>query len=349
VSRVGILTFHQADNYGAVLQAYGLAKAIEGLGHDVIVIDYRPEAARRHYGRRPSLRHPVSLVATYQFRRRFDRFRRSHLPLSRTYLTEAELRLSPPDVDYVICGSDQIWNVSSFRGFDPAFYCSFVEGETPVRVSYAASFGNARQSDLDANRERIRELLGRFECISVRDARSQEIVQDLAGRPSTHVLDPCFLGDFEAITQGRARKGAYIVAYFRSHDRTTTAAVRRLSQALCLPVVSMERNIGVGAAVRPDPCGWLSLMRHASFVCTNSFHGLCFSMINRTQFVVLPNPGRMSRIDDVLATTGLQHRLAHSPEGVCEVLRGDIDFDALAFRIGEAKRRSLEFLASALR
>lgn len=348
MSRVGILTFHQADNYGAVLQAYGLAKTIEGLGHGVVVIDYRPEAARRHYGRRPPLRHPVSLVATYQLRRRFSQFRERCLPLSEVYLTEGDLRRRPPDVDYVVCGSDQIWNVSSFRGFDPAFFCSFVEGDTPVRVSYAASFGNARQSDLDANRERIRELLGRFEHLSVRDARSQDIVQGVAGRSSAHVLDPCLLGDFEAIMQGRARKGAYIVAYFRSHDRTTTAAVRRLSQALGLPVVSIERNIGVGAVVRPDPCGWLSLMRHASFVCTNSFHGLCFSMINRTQFIVLPNPGRMSRIEDVLATAGLQHRLVSDAEAIEEALQQIIDFDAVDLRIQEEARRSREFLALAL-
>ena len=40
--RIGILTFHCAINYGAVLQTYALQEYLKGLGHDVYVLDYRP-------------------------------------------------------------------------------------------------------------------------------------------------------------------------------------------------------------------------------------------------------------------------------------------------------------------
>ena len=40
--KIGILTFHSAHNYGAVIQCYGLQQYLTSLGHQVFVIDYRP-------------------------------------------------------------------------------------------------------------------------------------------------------------------------------------------------------------------------------------------------------------------------------------------------------------------
>ena len=38
--RIGILTFHRAHNYGAVLQCYALQSFLCQKGYDVSVIDY---------------------------------------------------------------------------------------------------------------------------------------------------------------------------------------------------------------------------------------------------------------------------------------------------------------------
>jgi len=38
--KIGILTFHGADNYGAVLQAYALKETVKTLGNDVEIINY---------------------------------------------------------------------------------------------------------------------------------------------------------------------------------------------------------------------------------------------------------------------------------------------------------------------
>ena len=40
--KIGILTFHWPENYGAVLQAYALQSYLTDLGHDVEIINYRP-------------------------------------------------------------------------------------------------------------------------------------------------------------------------------------------------------------------------------------------------------------------------------------------------------------------
>ena len=48
--KIGILTFHNAHNYGAVLQAYALKKKISQLGHNVEIVNYRNKIAKvQHY------------------------------------------------------------------------------------------------------------------------------------------------------------------------------------------------------------------------------------------------------------------------------------------------------------
>lgn len=41
--KIGILTFHCAYNYGAVLQAFALQKYLQQMGNNVHIIDYRPK------------------------------------------------------------------------------------------------------------------------------------------------------------------------------------------------------------------------------------------------------------------------------------------------------------------
>ena len=48
--RIGILTFHQADNYGAVAQAYALMQVLCSYGHDAVIIDYTSEYLKNPFG-----------------------------------------------------------------------------------------------------------------------------------------------------------------------------------------------------------------------------------------------------------------------------------------------------------
>ena len=348
MARIKVLTFHNTTNYGAVLQAYGLAKAIANMGHDVEILDYRPLPTRLMYeGNWP--RNPLKFLRLYRYRRRFSRFRKSYLPLSRTYLSIEELEQAPPHADYVVCGSDQVWNVSSYRGFDPAFFLSFPGEATAVRISYAATFGNAELEDLGSNREAIRSLLSRFEHISVRDAKSANMVDDLIHRPAVHVLDPSFLADYGPITPRRVIRTPYILLYCYLKNELSMHAVRYLHRELRMPVVSIRKDFDQAEVVYPGPLQWLSLMHHASFVCTDSFHGTCFSIINRKQFATLPFESGMSRIEDVLRTAGLSDRLIRDKGELEVALHEPIDYEAVSLKIEEARNGSLAFLRNALK
>jgi hypothetical protein len=347
MARVGILTFHYANNYGAVLQAYGLSQAIAAMGHSVEIIDYRPLAARRAYGRWP--RDPRKVVPSAVLRWRSYRFRRCYLPLSqRPYLAPEELRIYPPKVEFVICGSDQVWNTASYRGFDPTFFLQFLDGALTRRVSYAATFGYA--DDLGTHRQEISTLLSRFDHLSVRDVRSQDMVRALTGRTAEHVLDPSMLTDYGPITPARMVNGPYVVVYCLSNNELFKAAVRTVQRRLGMPVVSINMPFKDARVLRSGgPLQWLSLMQHADFVCTNSFHGVCFSLKNRKEFLVLPTHRGQSRLEDILRTAGLSDRLVHSQEELDEAMQCAVDYGTAATRLTEAGDRSVEFLREALR
>lgn len=346
MAKVGILTFHYSNNYGAVLQAYGLSKALQEMGCDVEVIDYRPLAARLRYsGHWPKRAKSFLRVAVSRWR--FHRFRHSYLPLSRTYLSMEDLEKDPPKVDCMICGSDQVWNVSSFRGFDPVFFLAFLKDSGPRRVSYAATFGNAEY--LGLRRQNICELLSRFDHLSVRDLKSQRMVRDLTGRSAEHVLDPSFLADYGPITPPPVINPPYILMNCFGGTDLSKTAVQMFCHHFDIPIVSVGRRVKGTKAVNAGPLQWLSLMRHADFICTNSFHGTCFSLINGKQFVMLPNPGAMSRLEDLLETAGLQNRLVCDSRELEKALGSRIDYAAALSCINEARERSSAYLRHALK
>lgn len=348
MAKVSILTFHHANNYGAVLQSYGLFKAIHEMGHDVNVIDYRPLTARLHYGGHWP-HQPLELFKTAMFRLGFYRFRHKYLSLSPTYLTFDDMSKLSLDMDYVICGSDQVWNIKSYRGFDPAFFLNFIKEQRPQRISYAASFGNTE--DLGDHGTYIKELLMSFSHISVRDHGSKMLVENLIGRPVEHVLDPCFMTDFVDITPSPIIKHPYILFYCFSYCGNMDYIMHvsnELKRHFGIPVIYIGANVAGCKSLLPSPIQWLSLMRYAAFVCTNSFHGLCFSLINRKQFIVLRNNGKMSRLEDLLNLTGLTDRLVFDTSTLSAALRAHIDYRVVSRQIETARHCSFNFLHKSL-
>lgn len=349
MTKVSILTFHFSNNLGAMLQAYGLVQAIRNIGHEVEVIDYRPLSIRkicesplwRH-------RHPVRLMRTALFRHRIRDFRNKYLPMTRTYLDAEELRQSPPETDCIVVGSDQVWNIKSpVRGYDPTFFLDFLAENGPRRVSYAASFGNG--TELNGHREQISGLLSRFDHISVRDVTSQIMVRDLIGQSPEHVLDPTFLTDYDPITPPPLVKQPYILTYCFRKTEASMRAVSMLRHKLNMPIVSITMGFDGARMVYPGPLQWLSLMKHASYVCTDSFHGTCFSVINRKQFMTFHFNNGNSRSEDLLHSANLSHRLINDANELKYQINVPIDYASVCSRIKEARKQSLTFLCGAFK
>ncbi len=196
--KVGILTYHSAHNYGAMLQACGLRSYLESLGHDAELIDYHPESLERANTRRPTVRsirdlakRISSLVLARPFKKRyaeFERFKERHIRLGRRYLTADELLRDPPHYDAYICGSDQIWNTDG--GASPVNFLQFAP-EGSRKISYAPSMGTevVRPEHLAL----IARCLADFSAISVREESAKRILDGVLARTPELVVDPVFL------------------------------------------------------------------------------------------------------------------------------------------------------------
>ena len=157
--KIRTITCHDVYNVGASLQAYALQTYLKSLGHDVKIIDYKPDYLSKHYRLdvvgnpkydKPFVREAYLLAKLPERlhalprKKTFDSFTAKHLDLTRRYTSNEELQADPPEADVFFAGSDQIWNPLFPNGKDPAFYLDFaLHG---IRASYAASFASARRN-----------------------------------------------------------------------------------------------------------------------------------------------------------------------------------------------------------
>ncbi len=88
---------------------------------------------------------------------------------------------------------------------------------------------------------------------------------------------------------------------------------------------------------------FLSLVRYAECVITNSFHGMIFAVQYRKQFYVFSREQCDTKITELLTLFGLSDRII-TEENQKEQFFEQIDYAAVHGRIADAREQSLEFL-----
>lgn len=349
--KIGILTFHWATNYGAVLQAYALQQYLALHGYDVEIIDYVPLRVKRM--------ETISNIRQLAIRKfiqeqRLSQFRKQHLRLSaRTYHSHSELLKYCQSYDVNICGSDQIWNewFALLAEGRPtlSYYLDYVDTRN-TRVSYAASFGTERLSS-DVCRL-VRPQLEKFRHISVRENTGKAIVEEM-GLHAELVVDPSLLlqrDSYQELIDGIETKGQPgLFTYILHRDQATAHLISDHVQSRFF---GEHRNCNCAQ----EPIGifeWLHGVAQSRFVVTNSFHGLALSLIYHKPFIVVPveRSGMNDRIVTLLEALGLKdHMISHfDPHLIDGVVNNPCDWTAVDQRVAELRRRSTEFIDKALR
>lgn len=366
--RAGLITFHFAHHYGAQLQAYATMRAVQSLGLQCQIIDYRlPHTVGSNRLFKSGLS-PRALAANAHtglhysaFRRRFQRFEdfvSREMELSpRRYTSAGELEADPPVYDVYLAGSDQIWNPYIFqnRQFDPAFFLTFAgEGR---RAAYAPSLGVPELPEDKA--AELRALLKPFSALSVREKRGQALLRRAAGREAQVVLDPTLLLTGEQwgeLAAAPGRRGPYILCYFVSEPGETVPYAQELSRRTGWPIVQLagaRRKIPGAAEVVFDagPKEFLGLFQHAACVVTNSFHGAVFSLQFQRPFFTSVSPREhrepaYSRIYSLLSRLGCPGRVIGLDS--TDAVDAPMDYAGIGARLEEARKDSLDYLGSAL-
>ena len=353
--KIGILTFHHIDNYGATLQAYALQKFLKQQGNEVEIIDYRPYKAIKYYTKRLipidknfrlNERAFGNITRAWQMRQ----FLHSQTKLSqRKYYSKKGLEYLGDKYDVVICGSNQIWCLDSFRGFDASYFLNFVQEGTTRRISYAASFGNT--TSLKNHKEEICNLIEKFQTILVRDTNSKNILNTECNVDAIRVLDPTFLIKYDDIISPVKIKDNYLLIYKSSNlSAAQETFVKSIAEAKRLKIVSVGKynKIADTNFVGASPKEWVSLFNQASYIVTNTYHGTIFAIISQKLFTVFGLETKKQKTTDLLGILDLNSRMVTSIvelEAIDKQL-SDIDYEStskiLSTKILESQNYLLE-------
>ena len=350
--RIGILTFHCAANYGAVLQAYGLQEALKSLGHNVCILDYKPEYLTRPYRswlyrEKATLPEKVKefcralLVfhTRYKRNRLFARFIKDNL-LIRPYDNIA-------DMEAVITGSDQVWNPVITAGtFDPVFLLKDARKDQ-IKMSYAASAGSTSGLGEYINKEN-RNLLQRFDSISVREQQLYGFLETQGIKADSVVLDPTLLAGaetFDGLTDRiLAPRKPYLLLFTLCHDKRARELAVKIAHKKGLRLIEMismdESPLSKEIIATASVTRFLSLIRFADFVVTGSFHGTAFSLLFNRPFVsVSSDMSAGQRAASLLKSIGLGERfiLLNDIEKMPE---SDIDYTEANKMFNELRQKS---------
>lgn len=373
--KIGLLTFHSAHNYGAVLQAYALQQQLIKLGHSVEIIDYRPRYITDSYDRDISffrsytskLKKTLSIIKMlvwyvfdrclhhkkYIYKKRtraiFSDFITSKLKLSSN--TYYDTFISNYDYDVYIIGSDQIWNIDITQGIDKIFWGDFIVTANAKKMTYAASMSNYSLSSSEIST--ISSCLQKFSAISVRETELQSFLLKTININSDLVLDPTLLVDplvFRNISQNPISDIDYILVYSLGMYDEEVRIAKSISTELSKPLVIIEgesKLMTYRDSVRPvSPEEFLGLFQNAFFVVTASFHGTVFSIINNKPFYSIGRGNdKDSRIITLLSQLQISNRLLYKG---ADVRFMDLDYTESNKRLLQIRKNALNFLVKNL-
>lgn len=321
---ISILTFQFAHNYGALLQAYALRKYLQNEGHHVTIAPYFPDWAQKEYSISPftkgiSVRKRIRFTLQYPQRRllveKFRQFQREMLETEESFETKGKLEKYLDAFETVVFGSDQIWN-DKITGDTDAYYGGNISS---TRVAYAASLGTRKMTAVQE--KYAREFFPRFKAISVRESTSQKLLERIMDIPVTAVADPVFLlsrKEWKEISAPVETAEKFILLYFLRDDPGLLACAKRIAEEHHLVIYEVHPTLarfheGCKPLYDVGPGEFLWLLRHADYVCTNSFHATSFSVIFRKKLLHIPNEISPERTTSLLSYIGIDVKETTDP------------------------------------
>lgn len=384
-NKVAIVSCYFKHNYGSMLQAYATQKILDDMGieNETINIENNSDFSR---GKK---RYYLSQILNFNFiktkfgmiklkidkklnkdlgdnisirDKKYEQFKEK-FRLTEPYSTYKELTKACNDkYRSVIVGSDQLWlpvNVVA------DYYTLNFVPEGVDRVSFSTSFGIS--SIPSKYKETYKEFLKKIDYLSVREDAGKKIIKSLIGKEASLVCDPTLLFNKEEwmIIQEKERfiKDKYIFCYFLGNNIEHRKFAERLKQKTGYKIVSLNhcdeyvKYSDTFADEKPynvGPTEFLNLIRNAEYVCTDSFHGTVFSLINNVKFFTFrrySNTSKIStnsRIDSLLDIVKLKERLLVGNEDVDIQLEKIIDFNNVNCVLEKFRNESKEFLSTAL-
>ena len=318
MKKIGILTYHTGYNYGASLQAFALQKTIKKYIDDVETINFEKEefkASREMFCKKPKrMKEVIKVLTRLPYRKSllkrqalFDSFTKDCIELSPLYKSEEEVIKNAENYECIVCGSDQIWNLSKkidAPAANPIFFLNFEKKQK--RISYAASFGKWI-TEAPQNEDIFFKWLKEFDYISVRETSCNDDV---------------------------------------------IKAAKIISKQMKLPVINIvppprAMFSGIKRKLDVGPREFLSLVKNAEFVVTNSFHGTAFSITYEKDFISVVSGKPDPRMESLMSQLGLKDNLTTVDNVELEKLK-NINYNDVRNKKKDLRKDSIDYLKRAL-
>lgn len=305
--KIGIVTIYKGFNCGAYLQSYALCEYLTQQGHQVKFI--------KHKARRPFIsmvKAVLKRILLFKFRevsfwiRFYVKLQKLHRKIEICSIKDAE------KFDLVIYGSDEMWNIRRKENYsNPILFGKYIHNVN--KIAYAASVNGSLTSDFMKNDE-VLNLINTFRGLSARDIDSQKILEEVSTMPVELVVDPTLLLDKQFYIDKEDKvvlPSEFILLYLYQRNLTEKGMKKRIidfSKEKGIPIVSVCNpfcwcDISIGMS----PFEMLYAFHKASYVITNTFHGIMFSAIFEKNIIISGIHNK--KVEEAVKLFGYQERV----------------------------------------
>lgn len=353
--KIAILTFHKATNknFGASLQSYACSKLMKKNNNkdSVKIIDFSPNRSNKL----KKFFHKITSLNFFKYNKKF-------LNLTNKIQSMEDLKKLNNEFDIFVVGSDQVWRGIWNIDTKTHYFFDFVNDDKK-KIAYAASFGVDYWEGTLELTEKIKPLIKKFDYISVREESGIDICKDTFGIDNAVcVLDPTLMisrEDYQPILDDWQDKSHLNKKYIAHMLLDDTAELKNESQNIA-KYLGAEINYIKGKSFKilgrdiifyNKVSQWLTYLKDAELVITDSFHCTVFSIIFHKKFVVVANKTRgIARLETLLGKVGLQDRFFTNIKDVMKsgILDKNISYDEVENKLEVHRKYSMEFLKRAL-
>lgn len=377
MKNIALMTWHNYNNYGTVLQVYALSEIVKELGYNPSVINYIPDD-KHIWTIKDMLKNPLFFANKVVMKikkelklnvnlditraKSFDYFRKENIKLTCSYKTSSQLNALNSQFDAFICGSDQIWAPTVYN---PKYFLDFVDNDSKM-IAYAPSIGMSSINN-ELIKEQMKSNIQRFKHLSVRECEGSKIIGNLTNQEAKVVLDPTLLLSKEKWNRLKSSKlkievpnKPYLLCYFLGKSKKYWKSVEKIAKILNLDIVVIpvhdkdyKRKFKIIEGAGPNE--FLELFSKAQFVCTDSYHGTIFSIINEKAFVTYKRfsdkdkNSQNSRIYNILNLLGLEGQLYFGSDKESIENAKKINYKAVNRLLTEKRNESIDYLKNALK
>lgn len=350
--KIGIITHHSINNFGAFLQCWALQERLKELfpKDEVYVVNFTIPKQNiinvggffRFY---PGSETPSSWLNKITQPKIFADNRKKYLNLTKKVYNAEQI--NSLGLDCIVIGSDEVWNYLDSKSFSLVKFSAGLNSKKIV--AYAPSAGKAVDSPIP---DSVKEAMRGFTAISARDKGAEQLCEKTLGKRPVTVCDPTFLKSTPAVDNEKIKQlteKPYVLFYYcNGIDHSFKKKIIDNARAKGYEVLGAGEydKMYSQMSVKLTPFEWVELFRRAEYVYTGTFHGVVFSILNRKNFRVYASiDSRVKKIAALLEQFGIGDRRLTEDNFDSEE---EIDYDEVYKYITKLREESSDYLKNAV-